>query len=69
MRSSSMWSLSALRRKTLAGLWLAAGLACATLGAYAQAPAGGADPRNATVIAITKSAASTRRARSRPAPG
>ncbi|WP_240635156.1 cyanophycinase [Lysobacter enzymogenes] len=44
MRSSSMWSLSALRRKTLAGLWLAAGLACATLGAYAQAPADGADP-------------------------
>lgn len=44
MRSSSMWSLSALRRKTLAGLWLAAGLTFAGLNAQAQTPADGADP-------------------------
>jgi len=44
MRGSSMWSWSALRRKTLAGLWLAAGLACAGLNAYAQAPAAAGDP-------------------------
>lgn len=43
MRGSSMWSLSALRRKALAGLWLGAGLAAAHL-AYARAPSDAADP-------------------------
>lgn len=44
MRSSSMWSFPVLRRRALAGLWLAAGLAAASLGAHAQAPADAADP-------------------------
>lgn len=44
MRSGSKWSLSSLRRAALARLWLAAGLACASLGLHAQAPAQTADP-------------------------